>query len=224
LSRFLAAGSIDRFVLLNSCDTLPGELAAVGMAATGRYPFRERIVAEAKLLYPGEPLRQAMYSDQHAFLCSLLDRNDRMTMGASIECRVPFLDYRLVEQLAALSTKAMQCRHGKYLLRNALGERLPESVLRHRKWGFGVPWSRYLRERPDLREIVQDLPDLEPVCDGPFDRARLSAVLAAFLAGDDRHQALVLQLVLIAIWFDVCVRESAVDWDSDSAAAMARRV
>jgi hypothetical protein len=30
--------------------------------------------------------------------------------------------------------------------------------------------------------------------------------------------------VLIAIWFDVCVRESAVDWDSDSAAAMARRV
>ena len=43
-----------------------------------------------------------MYSDQHTFLCSVLDRNDRMTMGASIECRVPFLDYRLVEMLAAL--------------------------------------------------------------------------------------------------------------------------
>ena len=48
------------------------------------------------------PVRQAMYLDQHTFLCYLLDRNDKMTMGASIECRVPFLDYRLVEGAARL--------------------------------------------------------------------------------------------------------------------------
>jgi asparagine synthase (glutamine-hydrolysing) len=205
LARFLSTDSIDQFVMMNSCDTLPGDLEALGMNPTRRYPFRERILEEAKHLYPGEPQRQAMYSDQHGFLCSLLDRNDRMTMGASIECRVPFLDYRLVEGLASLSSSALQCRRGKQLMRQAVGDRLPKSILQHRKWGFGVPWSHYLRTRSDLKELVEELPNLQPVCAGPFERNKLQAVLRSFLHGDDSHGALVLQLVLIAIWHDVCI-------------------
>ncbi len=205
LARFLSDYSIDQFVMMNSCETLPGELRALGMNPAARYPFREEMLAEARQLYPGEPLRQAMYSDQHAFLCSLLDRNDRMTMGASIECRVPFLDYRLVEALAALPSPALQCRRGKQLMRAAVGHRLPRSILKHRKWGFGVPWSRYLRTRADLREIVEELPNLQPVCDGPFDRDKLTRVVEAFLQGDDSYGAIVLQLVLIVIWHDVCI-------------------
>jgi asparagine synthase (glutamine-hydrolysing) len=219
LSRFLALGSIDRAVLMNSCDTLPDDLEAIGMTPSRRYPFREEILAEAHALFPGEPVRQVMYSDQHAFLCSLLDRNDRMTMGASIECRVPFLDYRLVEGLAGLSSQALlSFRESKHLLRKSLGSRLPKAILEHRKWGFGVPWSRYLRERPDFMEVLHELPNLKPVCDGPFDRARLKAVLQSFLSGDDRQQALVLQLVLIAIWHDVCVRTGVAPTGNGSAA------
>jgi asparagine synthase (glutamine-hydrolysing) len=44
----------------------------------------KKIYEEAKSLYPGS-FRQALYFDQHTYLCSLLDRNDRCTMGASIE-------------------------------------------------------------------------------------------------------------------------------------------
>jgi asparagine synthase (glutamine-hydrolysing) len=49
-------------------------------------------IRRSKIMYPNSLRRQALYFDQHTYLCSLLDRNDRCTMGASIECREPFLD------------------------------------------------------------------------------------------------------------------------------------
>jgi asparagine synthase (glutamine-hydrolysing) len=152
LSRFVALGPVDRFVLFNTCDVLPADLESLGMTPTAEFAFRERILSEARACYPREPVRQAMYSDQHTFLCSLLDRNDRMTMGASIECRVPFLDYRLVEGLAALpSSVLLGGKQSKYLLRQSVGTKLPVAVRKYRKWGFGVPWKNYFRQVPELR-------------------------------------------------------------------------
>jgi asparagine synthase (glutamine-hydrolysing) len=205
LGRFLAEGGVDAMVLYNTCDALPADLDDLGLPATGRFAFREAVLDEARALYPGEPLRQAMYSDQHTFLCSLLDRNDRMTMGASIECRVPFLDYRLVERLASLPTHVLldgRLRLGprKAILRRALGDRLPQAIHKARKWGFGVPWDRYLREEPDLREVVETLADSEPIKSGPFDRTRLRQTVRRFLDGDARPFPLVKQLTMVAIW------------------------
>ncbi len=221
LSRFLALGPVDQFVLFNSCDVLPPDLIALGMQPQGRFEFRERVLADALKLYPGQPMRQAMYSDQHTFLCSLLDRNDRMTMGASIECRPPFLDYRLVEMLAALpSAVLLDGRDSKPLLRRAHGHRLPRSVHRHRKWGFGVPWTKYLREIPKFREIVKALPDLEPIRDGPFDRVALTDVTRRFLLGEPYFEAHVRRLVIIAVWHQVFFGRLA---SAEAATAVAAR-
>lgn len=204
LSQFLEMGSLDRFLLFNSCDVLPAQLQALGSQSAFRFSFREKKLLEAKSLYPDDPWRQAMYGDQQAFLCSVLDRNDRMTMGASIECRVPFLDYRLVEGLAALpSSLLISGRKNKPLLRNALGSRLPQEILNHRKWGFGVPWHSYLRTVPELREMVSGLPDSEPLRSGPFDRAKLRVLVQEFFASPDAHNALVLQLLMIVVWHQV---------------------
>jgi asparagine synthase (glutamine-hydrolysing) len=180
------------------------------MQASARFPYREAVLKESQSLYANEPCRQAMYSDQHTFLCSILDRNDRMTMGASIECRVPFLDYRLVEGLAALPTSSL-LGHGrsKRLLRSAVGERLPHAVLRKPKWGFGVPWGQHLRRVPELRELVASLPSSPPTSDGPFDRGALRRMVARFLAGDPEGEALVRQLVMINVWHQACVDRQA---------------
>lgn len=59
-----------------------------------------QMMREAQELYHNDIKRQTFYFDQHTYLCSLLDRNDRTTMGAVIECREPFLDPRLVAGLA----------------------------------------------------------------------------------------------------------------------------
>jgi asparagine synthase (glutamine-hydrolysing) len=206
LARFLALGSNEAFVLFNSCDVLPADLELLGMRPGACFPYRSAVLAESKSLYPNEPCRQAMYTDQHTFLCSILDRNDRMTMGASIECRVPFLDYRLVETLATVPTRdLLGYGRGKVLLRRALGDRLPSAVLRKPKWGFGVPWAQHLRQVPDLRDIVASLPSSPPTSDGPFDRAALRRVVADFLAGSTAHDAVVRQLVMINVWYQACV-------------------
>jgi asparagine synthase (glutamine-hydrolysing) len=129
-----------------------------------------------------------------------------MTMGASIECRVPFLDYRLVERLAASSTGALfPDGRSKAVLRDALGDRLPPEVLAGRKWGFGVPWSTYFRTVPELRGTVEALSDESPVSDGPFERRALRALVKSFLDGDARTDAVVRQLMMVALWHRACI-------------------
>jgi asparagine synthase (glutamine-hydrolysing) len=210
LQRFLGLGSNDAFVLFNACDVLPADLTDVGMAPSRHFSYREAVLAESKGLYPNEPCRQAMYTDQHTFLCSILDRNDRMTMGASIECRVPFLDYRLVEGLAALPTsQLLSHRRNKVVLRRALGHRLPPAVLRNPKWGFGVPWTQHLQCVPQLREAVASIPSSPPTCDGPFNRAALDRMVSGFLAGNRRSEALVRQLLMINVWYQACLARDA---------------
>ena len=208
LGKFLALDSLDKFVLYNACDVLPADLTAIGMEPQGHFPYRERVLAEARALYPSDPMRQAMYSDQHTFLCSILDRNDRMTMGASIECRVPFLDYRLVEGAAALPSSFFTTGgKSKQLLRQSVGHRLPEDVRKHRKWGFGVPWGQYLRQTPQLRSFVAELPCHAPIHDGPFDNRKVKEVISGFLAGATEHEPIVKQLVMIAIWYQACIEK-----------------
>jgi asparagine synthase (glutamine-hydrolysing) len=206
LARMLDLGSRDAFVLFNACDVLPVDIEPLGVDGEDDFAYRREMLSEAQAAHPGEPLRQAMYLDQHTFLCSLLDRNDRMTMGASIECRVPFLDYRIVERLAASPTAALfPDGRSKAVLRDALGDRLPPEVLAGKKWGFGVPWSTYFRTVPELRRIVEELPEARPVRDGPFDGRALRALTRRFLDGDVRTDAVVRQLAMIVIWHRACV-------------------
>lgn len=210
LSRFLALGSLEQFVLFNACEVLPADLEAIDMQPTGRFAYREEVLAEAKRLYPADLMRQAMYSDLHTFLGSILDRNDRMTMGASIECRVPFLDYRLVETLAALPSSVLLAgKRNKHVLRQAVGERLPEAVIRGRKWGFAVPWSTYFRQDAELRNMVQQLPDLDPIRQAPLNHAKLRQIISEFLGGEGRHEPLIRQFLMIAVWYQACFAQPA---------------
>jgi asparagine synthase (glutamine-hydrolysing) len=118
-------------------------------------------------------------------------------MGASIECRVPFLDYRLVEMAAALpSSTLFTGRKTKGLLRAAIGNRLPPPVLQHRKWGFGVPWKQYLRQIKELRSLLLDLPNADLIVASPLDRSAIRSNIQAFLTGDDRPFPLLMQVLM----------------------------
>ena len=207
LGRFLSTGSLQEFVFYNACDVLPDDLVPLGMKVTRSFPYREQMLREASNVYPDDIVRQAMYIDQHTFLSSLLDRNDRMTMGASIECRVPFLDHRLVEGLSALPTSVLM--HGartKHLLRSAIGDRLPGSVLKHRKWGFGVPWGNYFREDQSLREHLERLHTMEPIVDGVLNPDRVRHVISDYVRGNNQHEPMVKQLFMMSIWFQSVFR------------------
>lgn len=78
----------------------------------------------------------------------LLMRVDKMSMGTSLECRVPFLDHNLVELALAIPTE-MKIRNGelKRVLKNSVEGLVPAEVVHRRKQGFGVPIHGYFHER-----------------------------------------------------------------------------
>ena len=78
-----------------------------------------------------------------------------MSMAASIESRVPFLDHALVEFTASIpskySTKGMA---GKCILKSAVAELLPEVIMGRKKMGFPTPWEYWLKG-PQLEVLEQ---------------------------------------------------------------------
>ncbi len=75
----------------------------------------------------------------------LLMRVDKMSMGVSLEARVPFLDHRMVE-LALSMPESVKIRHGesKHVLKQAMRGYLPENIIDRPKRGFGVPVDEWL--------------------------------------------------------------------------------
>jgi asparagine synthase (glutamine-hydrolysing) len=88
--------------------------------------------------------------------CDLMTKVDIASMAHSLECRQPFLDYRLVE-LAASFPAAWKYRRGigKRILRRAFGDLLPTEIWTRRKMGFGVPLDHWFRD--ELRPLTHDV-------------------------------------------------------------------
>jgi asparagine synthase (glutamine-hydrolysing) len=87
----------------------------------------------------------AMLADITNFLTPLLRRLDRMSMAASVECRTPFLDHRLVETVLHLP---LSCRlrgaTDKWVLKEVAARYLPRPIVYRKKSGFPLPLHEYL--------------------------------------------------------------------------------
>jgi asparagine synthase (glutamine-hydrolysing) len=99
----------------------------------------------------------------------LLMRVDKMTMGVSVEGRVPFLDHRFVG-LAMSIPSALKTKNGtlKYLLKKAVRGLVPDDLITRRKQGFGVPVDELFRgdfqrqAEAELRRFCADTDLLDP--------------------------------------------------------------
>lgn len=102
-------------------------------------------------------LTQMLYSDLKTWLVDdLLIKADRMTMAHSVELRVPFLDYRVIEYAATIPSH-MKLRGGvvKWILKCAMKDRLPREILARKKMGFPTPLT--LMFRRDMSGYLRDL-------------------------------------------------------------------
>ena len=93
--------------------------------------------------------RQQAFDTSQRLLPSLLRYEDRNSMAFSIETRLPFLDYRVVEFAFSLpDEEKLEGVTTKAILRRALAARIPQKVLDRRDtMGFETPADRWLRER-----------------------------------------------------------------------------
>jgi asparagine synthase (glutamine-hydrolysing) len=89
-------------------------------------------------------LDRLLYTDVKTYLVELLMKQDQMSMSASIESRVPFLDHRLVEFAARLPQHLkLSGFTTKRVLRRAVAGIVPEPILTRTKMGFPVPFARW---------------------------------------------------------------------------------
>jgi asparagine synthase (glutamine-hydrolysing) len=91
-------------------------------------------------------LDRLLYADIKTYLLELLMKQDQMSMAASIESRVPFLDHELVEFAARLPDRwKLSGWTTKRILRQAMRGLLPDSILNRPKMGFPVPFGGWMR-------------------------------------------------------------------------------
>jgi asparagine synthase (glutamine-hydrolysing) len=120
------------------------------LAGPGGEAEQERLGLARELLHDVQDrglLEQALYVDTHMFLPDgILLCNDKMSMAAGLELRVPFLDrelMRFVERMPA--TRRVRPGRPKRLHKRAMERLLPPSVVNRKKHGFATPYDDWLR-------------------------------------------------------------------------------
>jgi asparagine synthase (glutamine-hydrolysing) len=149
-------------------------------------------------------LDRLLYVDTKTYLHELLMKQDQMSMAASIESRVPFLDHPLVEFTARLPER-LKIRGGttKYILREAMRDVLPSEILTRGKMGFPVPVGAWFRGA--YRGIIDSLV-LSPraLGRGLLDAGAIKTLVSRHAAGED-HSERLWSLVNLEIWHRVVV-------------------
>jgi len=145
-------------------------------------------------------MERTLYTDIHTYLPGcLLVKADRMSMAHSLEGRSPFLDHELASWAARLPEGyKLHGRSGKYILRQAFADLLPEEVLGRGKQGFGIPVGAWLRG--PLHEWARKTLLDSPLLGEWFNRAALQGLLAEHQYGRVDHGKRLWALVNLALW------------------------
>ena len=130
-------------------------------------PIRERFEAKA---WETSHLNWMSYLDLNLRLPELLlMRVDKMSMGVSLEGRVPFLDHKFVELAMSIPTD-VKTRNGtlKHVLKKAVRGVIPDELIDRPKQGFGVPVYEWFmgrlgdQTRATLREFMGETDFFDP--------------------------------------------------------------
>jgi asparagine synthase (glutamine-hydrolysing) len=146
-----------------------------------------------------DPLDKLLYADTKTYLHELLMKQDQMSMAASIESRVPFLDHKLVEFTARMP-REMKIRGGtaKWILREAMKGILPNEILSRPKMGFPVPVGRWFRG--EFKHIVDEyVLGKRALQRNIFDPQFVRSLVARHNAGEN-HDERLWALVNFEIW------------------------
>jgi len=171
----------------------------------------------------GDMLHRMLYTDIKTYLVELLMKQDQMSMAASIESRVPFLDHELVEFTASIPAKyETQGLAGKFILKSAVEDLLPREVVYRQKMGFPTPWAFWLAG-PQLDKLEQLLLEPRTVDRGYFKRDVVSALFAEHRAGARDHGNRIWRLLNLELWQRVCVERQAIGEAAQTQRAAAMR-
>jgi len=161
----------------------------------------------SKVSHKKDIINKMLYVDTKTWLVDdLLIKADKMTMAASIELRVPFLDHRLVELAASLpSSYKIRNGEGKYILKSIMDNRLPKEIVYRKKMGFPVPTNNWFSG--ELYPAIKDILTKKPL---PWINSKtVNTMLPQQETGRDDHSKLLMMLLVQTFWQDNYLGPSA---------------
>ncbi len=151
-------------------------------------------------------INRMLHVDLKTFLPELnLAYGDKLSMAASVETRVPFLDYELIEFMSRVpSGLKLRGLTGKYILRRAVQDLLPAEIIRRRKAGFGAPIRKWLSD--DLGEMVAELLSPGAIRNrGVFHAPSVQALIDQHRSGQADNTYRIWALLTFEIWSQLFV-------------------
>jgi len=156
-------------------------------------------------------LNQLLYVDIRSYLHELLMKQDQMSMAASIESRVPFLDHPLVEFTARLPDDLkLHGRTTKYVLRQSMAGILPNEILERPKMGFPVPFGQWMRGK--FRHVLDEfVAGPRALARGIFRPAAVQELVHSHVSGRENHAQRLWSLINLEIWQRIHLDGEAVE-------------
>jgi asparagine synthase (glutamine-hydrolysing) len=144
-------------------------------------------------------LKEESYNlTKHSNLPGILRQVDRNSMAFSIESRLPFLDYRLVEYLFSLPS-AFIIRNGytKYAYRKSMEGLIPEEVLwRKTKVGFKMPEYELMKKNIDyVKRILND-----DLAEDYLNRHYIVQNLGRLLSQPEYYNNIIWRMMIFSVW------------------------
>jgi asparagine synthase (glutamine-hydrolysing) len=196
-------GDAERLLRLVEITDAPVRAALLDTRPRGNEATAERLERARAILadVPGRGLlEQALYLDTHMFLPDgILICNDKMSMAAGLELRVPFLDLdlmRFVERIPA-SARAKP-RAGKRLHRTAMERILPPGIAGRPKHGFATPYDDWLRA--SLGEEVERRYAAGSALGALIEPSAVATLVAQHRSGRADHKAILYCLLELSEW------------------------
>jgi asparagine synthase (glutamine-hydrolysing) len=189
-----------RLCLEETLQGLAGEKLLYEMEQSKVEESLEKIFEGAES-YGFDNLNLMLYMDLKTWLPDdLLSKVDRMSMAASLEARVPYLDHRLVEFAYSLpSSMKLRGSTGKYILKKAAEKYIPREIINRQKKGFAVPLGPWFKK--ELRPLLVDTLHSEKFQKrGYFNIAKTEEILQEHLSGKKDHHLLLYGLLLVELW------------------------
>jgi len=145
-------------------------------------------------------VEKALYLDTRMFLPDgLLICADKMSMSASLEQRVPFLDLELMRFVERIPVRErVRVRQGKRAHRAAMARLVPKRVVDRPKHGFSTPYDSWLRE--SLGEEVSRRYSRGSALGELVDPGTVSSLVAAHRSGRADHKSILYCLLELSEW------------------------
>jgi asparagine synthase (glutamine-hydrolysing) len=159
-----------------------------------------------------DPLVQMSYVDVRLSLSDdLLTYGDKMSMAASIEARVPFLDVDYMRAAESLPAGLrISGKTHKYIHKKAIAKWLPPEVIGRRKRGFDTPMDSWFRSQ--LSGYVRTtLLSRDAACPTYFRPEAIETLLSEHISGRQNHQRQLFSLLTFELWHRQFIDDHGVD-------------